>query len=190
VRYIKAVFNGTVKVWFPVATSPVSSAVSYPQGWSEGGVSTTAPSFAGFTPTHIEYKNTSYTDVGTLPAEVKSALRSLSQCINVSKEAMGSIFVPEDSVVRFNGTIVPNRKYYFNTTRDFTLDLPTVPFIEEDAQFAIYLKTDRGVDMALPADALVSGEIDTTDGNHKVIGCYDRTVGKWCVGCVDYEVSE
>lgn len=190
VRYIKTNFNGTIKVWFPVATSPVSSMISYPQGWSEGGVSTTAPSFEGFTPTHIEYKNTSYTDVSTIPAEVKSALRSLSQCINVSKEAMGSIYIPEDSVARFNGTIGTNKKYYFNTKMDFSLDLPTVPFTEEDAQFAIYLKTDRGADMALPADILVSGEIDTSDGNHKVIGCYDKTVNKWCIGCVDYEVAE
>lgn len=190
VKYIKTNFNETIKVWFPIATSPVSSVVSYPQGWSEGGVSTTAPSFAGFTPTHIEYKNTSYTDVSTLPAEVKSALRSLSQCINVSKEAMGSISVPEDSVVRFNGKIEPNRKYYFNTIMDFALDLPTVPFEEEDEQFAIYLKTGSVVDMTLPSDVLVSGEIDTSGGNHKVIGCYDKTVSKWCIGCVDYEVVE
>lgn len=190
VRYIKTNFDGTIKVWFPVATSPVSSMISYPQGWSEGGVSTTAPSFAGFTPTHIDYKNTSYTDLTTIPAVVKSALRSLSQCINVSKEAMGSIYIPEDSVARFNGTIETNRKYYFNTDMDFALDLPAVPFTEEDTQFAIYLKTGHGVDMALPSDVLVSGEIDTNEGNHKVIGCYDKTVNKWCIGCVDYEVAE
>ena len=191
IRYLVANTYGTsdvacLKVYYPVDKYSGGSVV-IPKGWSANGTSTSAPDFSGFNPDKVVYDGAYY--IENLMPEVQAALNSLSQCINVSADAMGHINVPNDAVVRFNGTIEPNRKYFFTASDDFVLTLPSVDFSKNDAQFVMYLNCTADIDITLPNDVLVSGEINSTTGTHKLFGSFDKIQKKWFVGCVDYEVQ-
>ena len=127
-----------------------------------------------------------------LPDAAKSALRSLSQCVNVSAAAMGTIRAPEDAVTRFSGTFETNRKYHFTTGSDCTFTLPSVPFTESDAQFVLYLTCTQDVDLTFPQGTRCAGGTapHSDAGSHKIIGCWLKDAGAWAIGGIDYsEVS-
>lgn len=188
IRYIKAAFNSSIKLWLPVPQYASDGTVYRPAGWTdENRTSTIAPSFVNFTPVKVQYNGTDY--YGDLPYEVKTALNSLSQCINVSKDAMGHINLPDDAVVRFNGKIEPNRKYFFSTGLDCAFALPTVDFSKYDEQFVMYLLCAYNIDLSFPADTLFANIPNSDAGYHKIIGSFSRGFGKWEIGGIDYEVQ-
>lgn len=188
IRYINAAFNSSIKTWMPVPEYDSDNVMRHPSGWSENGISTTAPSFVNFAPVKVEYEGISYYG-GDMPYEVVTALNSLSQCINVSRDAMGHINVPDDAIVRFNGRIESNRKYFFSVNLDFLLTLPIVDFSKYDEQFVMYLHCSSNVDISFPSDTLFANVPNSDNGYHKIIGSYSRGFGKWVIGGLDYGVQ-
>lgn len=158
-----------------------------PAGW-RGGILT---SLNGFTPNRFSANGVDYSSVDNLPADARSALRSLSQCINVSAAAMGTIKVPDDAVQRFAGDIEPNHKYWFDVPdgSEITFSLPDAPWSEEDAQFVLYLNCGNYVDLIFPQTVqFAGGEAPSSEaGRHKLIGCWLRESAVWSIGGVDYE---
>ena len=185
VRVLTVKTGGTVYSYFGRDWTRADSSI-VPRGWENGN----QPTIAGFTPTSITVNGQTYSDLSSLPADAESALRSLSQCINVTAADMGAISVPEDAVERFAGRIRPNRKYYFEAVdgSEIDFDLPTPEWTEDDVQFVLYLSCGQYVDLTFPAGTYFVGSAPNSDaGNHKLIGCWLRDVGKWSVGGVDYE---
>ena len=158
--------------------------------WYTNNTATDAPSFAGFTPTALEVCGEWYDDLSDLPDKAASALCSLSQLVNVSSSAMGTIRVPENAVQRFAGAFQKNKKYAFRASEDMTVSLPTMPWSDEDAQFVLYLTCAADIDVSFPTGTLfVGGTAPNTDtGVHKIIGSSVSGVGAWMIGGIDYEV--
>ena len=186
VRFVKVFLNGTYYVFLPVPLEGAGATI--PAGWSSGGQTVDAPSLAGFTPVKMEVGNMIYEDLSILPADAKLALGSLSQCINESADALGHINIPDDAVIRYAGKIEQNRKYYFSTGFDVSFDLPDVEDSKTDAQFVMYLNCSAdNVDLSFPADTVFSGDVDSSQGKHKLIGCWLKDERCWAVGCLSYE---
>lgn len=189
IRYLTVKIGSSTKVYYPVDKYS-SGSVVVPKGWSANGTATSAPDLTlGFAPDCVVYGGARYCNENFSP-EVQAAVNSLSQCINVSATALGHINVPDDAVVRFNGKIEPNRKYFFTTGTDCAFTIFDVPFSKKDAQFVIYLTCTSDVDLAFPSDVLFNGTINSDTGTHKIFGSWDKVSRKWCVGGVDYEVAE
>lgn len=189
VRVLNVRLGGT-SFYYVGAPLLLSDGTTVSKGWRNGN----APVIADFSPTSFSVNNTTYTASDTLPDDALSALRSLSQCVNVSADAMGTIRIPDDAVVRFAGDVKPNRKYYFTAIAgsEISFTLPTVPFTTDDAQFVIYLDCGNYVDLVFPnGTKFVGGTIPNSDaGSHKIIGCWLKDAGAWAIGCIDYsEVS-
>lgn len=151
------------------------------------------PTITSFTPDRFWFDGHTYNSLNSLPEEAKSVLYSLSQCVNESEEAFGSINVPEDAVTRFEGIIKPNRKYMFVTGDDCFFDeLEDVEFSETDAQFVLYLTCITDVDFGFTSNVyFVNGIAPNTDtGSHKIIGTWLKEEEVWAIGGIDYsEVS-
>lgn len=183
IRYIKVMMDGVEYNW-------------YPDGWQDvDGDPIAAPSFSGFTPSSYIFGSLDgYANINNLPKEYLSLLRSMSQCINVSASAMGTIRVPDDAVERFCGEIKPHHKYFWSCDSDCTFTLPTLGsksnWPEDDAQFVLYLNCTTDVDLTFPQGTrFVGGELPNSDaGQHKLIGCWLRGTKTWAIGGVDYEV--
>lgn len=186
VRVLNVRLGGT-SFYYVGAPLLLSDGTTVSKGWRNGN----APVIADFSPTSFSVNNTTYTASDTLPDDALSALRSLSQCVNVSADAMGTIRIPDDAVVRFAGNVEPNRKYYFSAIfgSEISFTLPTVPFTTDDAQFVIYLKCENYVDLVFPnGTKFVGGTLPNSDaGNHKLIGCWLKDAGAWALGGIDYE---
>ncbi|MBR2645293.1 MAG: hypothetical protein IKD54_08410 [Clostridia bacterium] len=161
-------------------------------GWNVNNQPSDPPTITSFTPDRFSFGGVVYDDLDDLPDAAKSALRSLSQCVNVSAAAMGTIRAPEDAVTRFSGTFETNRKYHFTTGSDCTFTLPSVPFTESDAQFVLYLTCTQDVDLTFPQGTRFAGGTapNSDAGSHKIIGCWLKDAGAWAIGGIDYsEVS-
>lgn len=189
VRVLVVMLGGT-SYYYVGAPWLLSDGTTVRKGWRNGN----APVIADFTPSSFIVNGTTYTASDTMPDEALSALRSLSQCVNVSADAMGAIRIPDDAVVRFAGNVEPNRKYYFTAIAgsEISFTLPTVPFTTDDAQFVIYLNCGNYVDLVFPnGTKFVGGTLPNSDaGSHKIIGCWIKDEGAWAIGGIDYsEVS-
>lgn len=161
-------------------------------GWNVNNQPSDPPTITSFTPDRFRFGSIIYPDLNDLPDTAKSALRSLSRCINVSAFAMGTIRVPDDAVTRFAGTFEPSRKYAFSSTNDCTFPLPSVPFAEMDEQFVLYLICEVDIDLVFSSMVkFAGGALPNSDaGSHKIFGCWLKDVGAWAIGGIDYsEVS-
>ena len=186
-RILTVTVNGTRYSYFPENYRNSDGSTRVSAGWNISDSPSDPPTISNFTPDRFSYNGTVYDDLDDLTDEAKSALRSLSQCINTSALAMGSISVPEDAVERFNGTIQPNHKYSFVTADDCTITLPSASWSEQDQQFVIYLECTADTDFTFSAGTLFANTPNTAIGSHKLIGCYLRDKNKWSVGGIDYE---
>ena len=155
-------------------------------GWNVNNQPSDPPPIAGFTPDRFSFGGVTYDDLDRLPDAAKSALRSLSQCINVSADAMGTIRVPDDAVLRFAGTFEPNRKYAFDTGSDCTFVLPSVPFAETDTQFVLYLTCSQNVDLTFPQGTLFTTVPSGDAGVHKLTGRWFGGASAWGVCGEDF----
>ena len=187
-RMLKVQIGGVYAAYIP-ETWNVNGSLVLSKGWIANDQPTTRPTIEGFSPTRFSFGNDTYDNLDNLPKDAKSALYSLSQCINTSAEAMGHISVEDDSVLRFNGTVKPNQKYHFTTGNDCALNLPNVGFSETDSQFVIYLTCTSDVDFTFPAGTYFTNTPNTETGEHKLIGSYLPKAGKWSSGGIDYEVA-
>jgi len=181
--------NGTLYSYFSADYKNDAGVTLVSAGWNKNDTPTARPTIA-FTPNRFRVgQETAYYDLNDLTDGAKSALRSLSQCINVSAAAMGTIIESsENDVIRFVGEIKPNRQYSFITADDCVFTFPTVEFAKEDLQFVMYLTCTADVDLSFPSGTLMSGgEINSDEGLHKLIGSYHRGADKWAVGGIDYE---
>ena len=160
-------------------------------GWNINDQPSAAPTITDFTPDRFSFGGAVYGDLDDLSDAAKSALRSLSQCINMSADAMGTIRVPDDAVLRFAGTIDPNRKYAFETGDDCTFTLPALSWDDKDAQFAMYLTCTVDIDLTFPQSTRFAGGTapNSDAGRHKLIGCCARGESAWNIGGIDYEVQ-
>ena len=158
-------------------------------GWNVNNQPSDPPTITNFTPDRFSFGGVVYDDLDDLPDAAKSALRSLSQCINVSADAMGTIHIPDDAVTRFAGTFEMNRKYNFITGSDCTFTLSSVPFAETDAQFVLYLTCTVDVDLTFSQGTRFAGGTapNSDAGSHKLIGCWLRDAGAWALGGIVYE---
>ncbi len=184
---IRAITASLNSVLYSFSPKPVGGT---PAGWTSNGQTVPAPTFYGFSPTEVDVDGVTYTDLSILPDKARSALRSLSQCLNTSASAMGTINIPEDAVLCMGDEIHPNRKYALTTGEDVMLPLLPVPWSEKDAQFVLYLTCTADIDLTLPEGTRIVGEINSNIGKHKLVGCWLRDAGVWSVGSVDYEVQE
>ena len=155
--------------------------------WYRDNTPVSAPSLSGFTPTAFCVCDDWYTDLSDLPPRAVSALRSLSQCVNVDAASMGTITVPDDTIQRFAGTLEPDRHYTQQTGLDMTLTLPPVPWKDTETVTQLDLVCTRNITLTLPREKLLDGGTlpDTTAGSHTLIFTYIPTAGKWSVGCVN-----
>ena len=175
----------------------LSSGVWYVVGTDE---ETSAPSFSGFHPTVLELDLNHgyvYSDLSNLPLYALSALRSLSQCVNVSAEAMGTISETETRIQRFSGVLKEGMRYRYVPINNFTLDFPTHKLTALNPVIMLDLYCPSDISVTLPREKLLDGGIlpNTTTGNHTLIFTYvpatnegDGSIpaaGKWSVGCVN-----
>lgn len=155
--------------------------------WYIGEEQTVAPSLINFYPVALKVCQDWYYDSNELTTKAKSALRSISQCVNVDAASMGTITVSDDTIQRFAGTLEPDRHYTQQTSLDMTLTLPPVSWKETETVTQLDLVCTRNITLTLPREKLLDGGTlpDTTAGSHTLIFTYIPTAGKWSVGCVN-----
>ena len=136
-----------------------------------------------------------YTDLTDLPPKAQSALRSLSQMVNVDAASMGEINIAEDALLRFAGVLDWNRVYSFDTTEDIDLEFSAIPWSGTDRQCALYIKTSGAIDISFPLTTKFYGNeapaIESA-GTYKLIVTADPFENVPIVGmlsCEDAEVS-
>lgn len=188
---ISVMMGGVYASYFPTACYGTWGLMQ--PGWYRNDQPCDPPQFNGFAPNRFVVVNngqrTEYDDLSTLlPADARSALHSLSQCINVSAEALGTVFTPEKKTMRFAGKIRKNHKYAFKTGDRFALTLPVLPWSEEDEQFVLYLHCTSNIDVSFPQGSLfVEGIPNTLQGQHKIVGCKHAGAAAWMISGLDYE---
>ena len=157
--------------------------------WYTNNTATAAPSFAGFTPTALEVCGEWYDDLSDLPDKAASALRSLSQLVNVSAAAMGTIRVPENAVQRFAGSLKDGMHFSYTAHDDMTLDFPTLLWSDAVSVIVLDLHCLQNIELTLPREKLLDGGTlpNTTAGEHTLTFTYVPSAGKWSVGCVNRE---
>ncbi|MBQ7541356.1 MAG: hypothetical protein IJT44_03580 [Clostridia bacterium] len=189
VRLIKVRMNGVYAARWSRACTVLG--IDFDAGvWYSGNTQTTAPAISDFYPHFLNVCGDWYDDLSALPAKAASALRSFSQCVNISAAAMGTIAVPDDTVTRLTGTIEPNRKYAYSAGLDLALPLPTVPWRTQDAQFVLYLTCTADVDVTFPQTTQFIGGVPNTEtGVHKLIGSWLREQSCWAVGGLTAEAA-
>ena len=184
---VRVRMNGVQSVYYPRSFN--AGAGTIPAGWTQFNQSSDPPTITDFTPTRLCVGGTVYDSLSDLPDSAKSALRSLSQCINVSAAAMGTIRVPDGALLRFTGTIEPNRRYAFTTGDDCTFTLPAVSWTEREARFGMDLTCTANVRLTFPQGTLFSGVPSGGAGVHKLTGCWFGDASAWGVVCEDYAAA-
>ena len=170
---------------------------TYQAGWYDGNADACdAPALSNFGAYALEIYDSSvgdyvtYYSFSSLTGQAKEALRVLSQVLHTTEDRVDHPYTPADAVLRYNGTIEPNRKYAFRTGYDFTLTLPEMPWQAEDAQFVLYLECTSAVDVTFPAGTLFVGGVPGTGrGLHKLIGTWRPDKRCWTIGCVTAEAA-
>ena len=133
-----------------------------------------------------------YSDFTNLPPNAQEALRMLSMVVHASMNRVDHPYTPQDSLLRYMGTIEPNRKYIYHSSleQNLNLVLPESPSINEDVQFVMYIDCRFDLDVTFPAGTLfVGGLPDTKAGLHKLIGTWRPDARCWSVGCVTAEAA-
>ena len=130
------------------------------------------------------------TDLTDLSGEALCALQTLSRMVNVSTAAMGTLGLAENGVQRLTNAPVAGRTYYYETANSFSLPLPTISWMHDDLDLAIYLVCSSDIDVTFPAGTrFIGGAPNTDTGTHKLIAFCPKDENTWAVGGLDVEAA-
>ena len=151
--------------------------------WYNNNVPVSAPDLSGFHPTALEVCGDWYDDLSGLPAKAASALRSLSQCVNVSATAMGTIEVKENAVQRLAAIPVTGRHYACTAHVDVTLPLPPITWTGEKREFWLDLDCASSINLTFTETVNYANgnNVDTTRGLHRLHFYVFEGDDKWTV---------
>ena len=116
--------------------------------------------------------------------------RAMAKRAESAAIAVAAAISEENTLVEYTGTIEPNKKYKYTADADFSLVLPTISSTNEDIQFIMYLTCEQDIDITLPEDIYIVGDIDTKQGLHKIIGTWLVDPAAWAIGGINYEAIE
>ena len=100
----------------------------------------------------------------------------------------------EETILPFNGTIIPNHKYEYSTDTDFVLQLDEQNWDGKDLQFVLYLECLADIDITFSGEPIsqssnftgdplfINGIPKTKTGLYKIIGFWNNQIESWCIG--------
>ena len=141
-----------------------------PGVWYTNNAQTTAPDLSGFHPTGFNVCDSDYEDLRNLPEKAASALRSLSQLVNVSAAAMGTINVPENAEQRLTSEPKVGMRYAYQVNWDMVMQLPLIEWTGKKQEFWVDLTCDASINLSFSDTVRYANgnNIDTTLGKHRL----------------------